>query len=401
MKTNSHPFSKLNKLLLFLFILFLPCQLGKHFFFSFSYISGVRTDYLAPTIYLTDIIALSLFFLNYKNFIKLFKNKRFTIVLSLLVLSGIFSLSKPVSLYRLIKIVEVIGIAAIFRKGVKDKLIMIGFAAGGVVELAIALMQIINNHSLQGICYFLGERYFSLSTPGIAKASIDGVEIMRAYGTFSHPNSLAGFYLLLYFYFLTNKKYGCFLILKYFSLLVFSLLILFSFSKVALITFFILNTGYFMLNTKSKCRPCFAAKVAVMVVLAAIFLRAQTDPLTVKKRFDLIKNSLTIISRYPFTGVGPGNYLFAQTGFPSVHYNFLNQPVHNIFLLLLAEIGIVVGTLVLFLTRKYLMFFLRKKVIYLTLAVLLTGLFDHYWLTLQQNILLLAVIFGGLIPVLP
>ena len=46
----------INKILFFLFLLFLPTQLGKHFFLDFSYLSGVRVDYLAPTIYLTDTI---------------------------------------------------------------------------------------------------------------------------------------------------------------------------------------------------------------------------------------------------------------------------------------------------------------------------------------------------------
>src|SRR6266542_2212573 len=63
--------------LVFLFLFLLPTQLGKHFFFDFSYISAVRIDYLAPTLFLTDIIALLLIVLNIKNIFFIFKNKYF------------------------------------------------------------------------------------------------------------------------------------------------------------------------------------------------------------------------------------------------------------------------------------------------------------------------------------
>src|SRR3989338_6605244 len=54
---------RLSDLLIFLFIFLLPTQLGKHFFLDFSSISGVRVDYLAPTLYLADVVSLILFWL--------------------------------------------------------------------------------------------------------------------------------------------------------------------------------------------------------------------------------------------------------------------------------------------------------------------------------------------------
>src|SRR3989338_9410931 len=53
--------SKIENALFFLTLLFLPTQLGRHFWPSFSYILGIRTDYLSPTLYLTDILILLLF----------------------------------------------------------------------------------------------------------------------------------------------------------------------------------------------------------------------------------------------------------------------------------------------------------------------------------------------------
>ncbi|MDP4011799.1 MAG: hypothetical protein Q8P72_06265, partial [Candidatus Roizmanbacteria bacterium] len=45
---------------IFLFIFFLPTQLGTFFFIPESYIDGIRIDYLAPAVYLTDILVIIL-----------------------------------------------------------------------------------------------------------------------------------------------------------------------------------------------------------------------------------------------------------------------------------------------------------------------------------------------------
>src|SRR3989344_4528231 len=55
------------------FLVLLPVQLGKHFWPAFSLVHGVRSDYLAPTVYLTDII---LMFLAGSYLIEKFKAKQ-------------------------------------------------------------------------------------------------------------------------------------------------------------------------------------------------------------------------------------------------------------------------------------------------------------------------------------
>ena len=46
---------KLYQLLFSLLILLLPTQLGRHFWPSYSFVFGLKVDYLSPTLYLTDI----------------------------------------------------------------------------------------------------------------------------------------------------------------------------------------------------------------------------------------------------------------------------------------------------------------------------------------------------------
>ena len=81
----------INKTLSILFLLLLPTQLGKHFFFDFSYLSGVRVDYLAPTVYLLDVTVFLLAIVNLKIVFKFFRNKKVLISLFLLMINVLFS----------------------------------------------------------------------------------------------------------------------------------------------------------------------------------------------------------------------------------------------------------------------------------------------------------------------
>jgi len=97
---------KFHQFFFFLTLVFLPTQLGFHFWPDWAMVMGRRLDYLSPTLYLTDItIFLTLSFwlfssLKIKN-LKLIKNYKFNIknyllvVLVLLVLIGLFVLALP------------------------------------------------------------------------------------------------------------------------------------------------------------------------------------------------------------------------------------------------------------------------------------------------------------------
>jgi hypothetical protein len=389
----------INKILLFLFILLLSTQLGKHFFIPSSYLSGVRVDYLSPTVYLTDLIVFLLAIFNLKIVAKFFSNKEILVGLSLLLINALFSRLPVISLYWLIKIVEFLTIFSLIKpllKNLKEKFLLLALLISGFFELLLTTIQLINKHSVQGLFYYFGERLLSLSTPGVAKASLQGVEFLRPYGTFSHPNSLAGFFLVLYFFVLTNKKFNRYLFLKYLFLLVSTLLVFISFSKIALIVYLILNVIYYLStikSVKSVCKPCLIARIFVIAVISFIFLQVTSDPQTIDKRIELIKNSLTIIGRYPIQGVGLGSYLIEQAKFSSKYYLFFNQPVHNIILLYFSELGLVIGGLILLLSSKKIIKLMKVNP-YVFSGLFLTGLFDHYWLTLQQNFLLMGLVMA-------
>lgn len=392
----------LNKFLLLLFLFLLPTQLGKHFFFDFSYLSGIRVDYLAPTVYLIDIIFLFLLIINIKIIKPLFKNKKLFMFIFFIFLNLLFAQNKLLATYYYLRLIEFVLIFFIYKKSkLSTKEILVPLVFSSFIQLLLALGQFISKHSIQGLFYFFGERYFNLTTPDIAKASLSGIEFLRPYGSFSHPNSLAGFYLLLYFFVLINKKFNKLTLLKNIFLFISSILVFLSFSKIAIVSFLILNTAYWIpawpagrLNTKTKCILCLVAKLFIFLVVSIVFLTAQTDPLTIEKRVFLLQNSFLIIRQNIFFGVGAGNYLLAQNELIQQYLDIINQPVHNIFILFFSQWGIISFGLF-SLTINWLKEVFKKNYL-LFLVIFITGFFDHYWLTLNQNFLLLAVVAGSL-----
>lgn len=403
MKKHTKPKAKARKRffdlkvgLFLLLLLLLPTQLGKHFFLPFSYLSGVRVDYLSPTLYLVDLVVVALFIAGFKSVMNFFRKRVFFFLAIILAFNVVLAKSPALAAYGSLRIFEWLVVFSTARQmatAIKSKYILLMFLTSGAVELALTVGQIILGHSMQGAFYFLGERLFSLGTPGIAKIAVNGAEYLRPYGTFSHPNSMAGFYLVVYFFVLLNRGFERHSILKYLSLFVFACLIFISFSKTAIMVFLVLNIATIFQNGKNLCRICAFSRLAVLTVLSLVFLIPLGDPMTIAKRIELTGNSLTIIKANPIAGTGLNNYLLAQSEFVSKYPLFFNQPVHNALLLFLSETGLI-GALIIYWMVKFARDTFNYGQWVLLGAVFLTGMLDHYWLTLIQNFLLLGVIFG-------
>ncbi len=397
---------KLQLTTVWIFLFLLPTQLGKHFFMDFSYIDGVRIDYLAPVLYLTDLVFLGLLFFQRKNVLKFLKKHQTSVGLVGLVFATHIILSaKPfIALYTVIKFIEVCLIAVIMSRWRISKMtILSALSAGAVVQLVLTLMQFSAKASLQGVFYYLGERYLTLSTPGIAKASFFGEHILRPYGTFSHPNSLGGFYALIFAFILTLKpssnreSY-----MKSVLLLVSTMLVLISFSKAAIVaTAFVALVHLFVSknffkNFSISCWPCILTRIIIGCIVVGIFLSTQGDVFTVQKRLLLLTQAFDIVKGHFLLGTGFGNHLYLHAEFPSPYPYVFIQPVHNIFVLFFMQAGLLLSAVLVYIGHTYRRHLVRlgKRATLPLLVVFLTGMVDHYWLTLQQNMLLLGVIFG-------
>jgi len=309
----------------------------------------------------------------------------------------IFSFSKELWFYSLIRIIQWILVFYFFwsqkHKKTVYSAVIYGLLCGSLLEVWLSLQQLTMRHSIQGLWWYLGERRFYISTPGIAKAYLFGKEFLRPYGTFSHPNSLAGFYLLLYIFIITQKRITNSMV-KSLLLIFSSFLILLSFSRSVIIIYAGLNLLYFSRQFMS-CKLCMMAKVVVALFLIFLAISISGDRDSMNKRTDFMQKSISIIKQRPLSGSGLGSYLVAQHAYPQKFSTFFEQPVHNIFLLAIAQLGLPFSLFILALIVQAVIAEIRNtSFLFPLLAVLGTGMIDHYWLTLHQNVLVTAVIFG-------
>ncbi len=327
-------------------------------------------------------------------------------VLAVCVLNLLFSVSPLITLYRLLKLIEFSFLAYWVNKhkSLIVSKIHIPLVLSLLLELIIAFLQLINQRTTGSLLWLLGERTFTSETPGIAKYALLGKDSIRPYATFPHPNALAGYALVVFFLLLAlgtkNKISKTGLILSI-------LLVIVSGSLNAYLVLFIASFLYIFRS--------FLKQVAVKNLLLSIVLlisftlpllpNLPSYPKDINERIVLAKLAVEMWKSNPLFGIGLGNFITAlpKTGL-SNNVIWLLQPVHNIYLLILSETGLV-GFILLFVlmfkTFKNSLKIIRLpagqenyKFIIPLLCILYTGLFDHYWVTLQQNSLLFAVIIG-------
>jgi O-antigen ligase len=417
-------FLNLHRLSLFyllpLFIFLLPTQLGIHFWPDWSFISGVRIDYLSPTFYLEDAIALLLLFsfffhqLFSKGFPQL-KRKYLLIALfiaSFILVNTFHSINPLAAFFKWGRLAYLLllTIYLIKEKEIKMKnQVLIPFLLSLFFFSVIGIIQVFIKKTTGGLFYFLGERAFSVDSPGIALFFFKGKTFLRAYSTFSHPNSLAGFlglsfFILLNFYSFFKKKPLHLLFLVSLIVVLLCLSLTFSFSIFLALIFSLI---FYLIIKK------YPAKAAVLTfsILLSVLLFSLIFPVfsqSLLERFSFSENirerlllgiaAEKLFSRDFLIGIGLNNF-FNQLvlNFSWARYFWLVQPVHNIFLLILTEVGFVGLYSFIFLFSKTLSAVLKSKRYFLLTGFvffLLTGLTDHYWLTLPQNLFLLAFLIS-------
>lgn len=342
----------------------LPFQLSYHFRALTTTIYGFEIDYLIPAVYISDIVALLIIAFGVKHL-------RFTkglaiYSLSLLVFAVInimFSSFSTPAIYRWLKVAEMLllGLVLINLKGLDVfKHFVKPLSYSIYITCVLGVLQYLVASSIGGAFYFLGERTFSFNDPNIA---------LYPYSTFSHPNSFAGFLLVFAIFMLRFKnKFDK----NYFWLLAF------------LVTINLLLTN--SLNVYITICLLLILKVRERFVFA--FVAFDFSQRFITHRLELIKSALVMIKENFWTGVGLNNFIPNLVKVSNTYINAWElQPVHNIFLLVMAEIGIL--GLLAFLVLVFTNFTIGN---YPLIAILITGLNDHYWITLQQNMLLFTYV---------
>lgn len=292
--------------------------------------------------------------------------------------------------------------------------IRIGLCAALIFQFTIGIIEL-NTQSTQ----FLEALH--LHWPGLIDATSkgasilkfqDGQNFLRVYGTFPHPNMLGGFVLiciaaLISLIFKNQKTNWLAWVLLPFSIA----LIVITFSRSAWLGLFILFSVLVIKfqvleNKKLWAIFCVSAVTAlsVLIPLRELVIGRTTAPTTATESFSLegriwlSQQALQYASEKPVTGVGIGSFVI-QLAQRAGERNYV-EPVHNIPLLVLSELGIIGAilflTIALSIARE---FFITKNVDTIILSALLAGmatiaLFDHYFWSVAPGRMMLGLVLG-------
>lgn len=401
------------RVLFYCLVLFLPIQLSLHFWPDWAFVSGIRVDYLSPTIYLTDVVVIFflLTFIFEKRTINFIKRNRFFWfgLVFLVLLNSFFAIRPAVAVFGWIKYIEALVLGFVlskkpqyFKSIIFPRLLLLTVIYVSLIGIA----QYFASASLGGIFYYFGERTFNIHTPGIAKSVIFGQETLRPYSILPHPNVLAGYVVLVTLLLYLLVKWSAPTLVS----VLFTVVILVLTQSTSAIVGLVLVISFLSLH---RILPESTKHIFVFFVLSVLFISFVTlifsnqvsryfSDESLIKRSDLLSSTLLILSQGKnlFVGVGADNFVIGLEKYSDspLIYSWL-QPVHNMFLLLLSELGIIGFVFICFFASKLLVLMFKKNYIMnlsLLVFVFSVGLVDHYWLTLQQPLLILAISFGFL-----
>jgi len=421
-KLKSLKLLDVSRMFLCAFIFVLPLQVRTLLGSADFYETGFFNPYLSHYLYVNDIfLIISLLFLGLHFIFKKSSGNEFThgnvglnIIIGLLfvmyVFSVLVSVNKINSTVYLIRYFEFFVVFLLISHGfVKFKNVAYALLFPLFLVSFIGIFQYVFQHSI-GLG-LLGEPVVSSTTLGVAKVALLDHDVLRAYGTFSHPNVFAGYLVLAIFlsiYFWKEQKR-----LFTFALTVFLVGLVLTFSRSAFLALFAGIVVYYALTgIKISVKYFLYGMVALLLfvvffdltsILSHRFLIGDANSFYERGILYSIGKQMFFNNWY---GVGAGNFtevMQSYIGDKLMPWQF--QPVHNIFVLVLDEIG--VGGLVSFvLLFAYLAYFLIGKLrvsadktlcailLAFLFGIFVIGMFDHYFVSLYQGQALFWVFLG-------
>ncbi len=409
---------KIEKILFYVFIFLIPFQVR-------ATISWNGNEWNSVFLYLTDLLLVGFLFLGFINAkskgLCFKKSDLFLFLFFFIALISVFvSSNKSVSIFHLIKLLEFIALYIYISSKIKNQKSEIKnvqpeagsplaenfkietifkiIVLSGVLQAILAIVQFYKQSSL-GLKFIEAGSY----TPGEAGVAtfISGAEkVMRAYGSFPHPNVLSAFLLLaifcFYALFLRNQGIGISgkgvgisrnrltEVLIRLSVFLMCLLLIFAlfltFSRATIVVFVFVSFAFFLARFfqirelyHTEERLAMGKRMMTLAIIFVIFSLVSTalvfpyfktrftkisiNEEAIDLRFFYGKMAIEMIKEKPITGIGIGTFADFSRQFPAflraankIYHSgglteketpeWLYQPAHNIYLLIAAEIGI-------------------------------------------------------------
>ena len=353
--------------------------MGLHFWPSSSLIYGVRVDYLSPTLYFLDLLIIFYLSLNRFTGLRVYGAPYFII---LLLSNLIFSINPLSTLSWSLHLLLYISFFSSLSLAINQKLLAISLLFSSLFQLSLSVIQIWLGRSIQGPLYYLGERMVSVGQPGVALATFMDQVVLRAYGTFGHPNVLAGWLVITLLIILRLSKN---IVISYSFFLITTLGVLLTQSRSALLSLFGIIIPVYIFKSLRVRALYFAILFTLVIGYWSLVVPERAD-LSLSERLSLQSVSLKTIAKYPIFGTGAQASI---TAYPQLNTSFrLLQPDHNSFSLFISWFGLAGILSITYLIRLYGYTAIRLYD-YLPLFPLL--LLDHYLLTSPQGLLILLL----------
>jgi len=422
--------SKIQNYLLYLFVFLLPWQ--TIFILREVFFDGEKWQYGTIGLYFSDIFIVLFLIYTYfcsKNHIIIYIKKHAIIVLTAMLfvlfsfLSTFWASDSLLSLYFSTKLFFALCLFfALQISNYNTKTLSLFLILGVFFQSFIGFFQFTTQNTFS--FKYLGLQHYNIWQGGTSIVTAESGRWLRSYGGQTHPNilallSLIAILLSIYLYISLQKKS---LLLKSFLLISMSLFtstMLFSFSRNIWLSFFVaflFEIVFLFLNYRNLFKNIliplilifFTSFFLIFTYKDLFFTRISHDTLkthnSISDRLLYIKQAKKLISKNFLKGIGAGNYTNSVYNLEKRKYPiWYCQPVHNIYLLILAEIGFI-GSLLFafFILLNLKVIYLQKnkfkpeQIIFLIIfsLFLLLSLFDHFLWTSHIGLFLLFLIFG-------
>ncbi|OGL69985.1 hypothetical protein A3C09_01050 [Candidatus Uhrbacteria bacterium RIFCSPHIGHO2_02_FULL_47_44] len=294
------------------------------------------------------------------------------------------------------------------------------FLAGLVLPCILGWIQYLTGFSPALTILGLAQKH--VETGGVAVVATDTFRSLRAYGSFPHPNIFGGYLALAIVLKGWKGRIGLKSLkswqgwVQVLMIALFTSTLILTFSRgawLALTIGLVVCLGQaFWHKRLTPHRAIPLLSIGLITILLAIsmlhsHILARFNPalhveaVSIEERASQYQTFGDVFKISPIVGVGPGAYVFAlehiSQGQPSWSY----QPIHNAFLLLLAELGII-GII----AFGYFLYELGRSVwekrkttggifaITLALELLILAAFDHYAFSMWPGIALVVMVFA-------
>ena len=360
---------------IYLLVFLLPWQ--TRWIFEAGKINGGASEYLAYSLYGVDILLVGLLVLALIYFRKdIFLKETFTsiypfmevkLLLVFLVLSAVsifWAQDKNLAFYCEVQIILALGFFWLCANFSKISKLSVAFLFSLIIPTFLGLWQFFAQTTFAEKWLGLAEHKANLGGTSVIETFSNGIvdgRWLRAYGSLDHPNIFGGVVAIgllvtLGLLIQRQKEKIAKKLFLYFSVVVFSAGLFASLSRSAWLA---LALGIILVGTFLFFQKNFAALKNLIFgsfIIAAVFLvmsvgygklmnvrvegGTRLENLSLDQREVYFQQAKILIAKNPIIGTGLGNYIESLAKLKPSDQAWTYQPVHNVLLLVWAELGI-------------------------------------------------------------